>query len=481
MSRNMNAPGNQDNSTNSNIQQLVGILLRRGVSCRLISNDGFSCASVLSLSLVDDKLFILWRTTPSSLGCEIVFLQRIVRGVVHDPNQYLVGDRCLSFVFQNLVVQVGFADAPTATVLANALEALLKESLTMEQQDPKKRFMFKFRQATFDISAREEKVHQNTLAARKRQGVLLAGKILHNSYIHSVKLALYKWTAFVSAANHIKMVADRALWRLHAASSTGKDLQAWYHAVFFREIYRLPGAFWYKDAMLSTYRKAYSPSIDTTLTQLEEAALAHVLCSPDTTYGDVAGQMFVVQALTTPEQFQFFQKICADGSAIVKFPRSGKAGKKMFRFSFVEGNIFLTWKGKYGNQGIDMEEVTAIVPGINTEILQRRANPETPELYLSVICADRSIDLFFETEYDRDDWKALLEILLQKEHGLMHGVKSVRPPMPPALREIQNGDNNDEKVYVNSSLDDDYEWLLLFDCIGRNCISDEMFKGFSVR
>ena len=45
--------------------------------------------------------------------------------------------------------------------------------------------------------------------------------------------------------------------------------------------------------MLPSYRQSYD-LVDNALTPLEEAALAHVLCSPDTSYGDVAGQMFVV-------------------------------------------------------------------------------------------------------------------------------------------------------------------------------------------
>ena len=45
-----------------------------------------------------------------------------------------------------------------------------------------------------------------------------------------------------------------------------------------------------------------------------ESALAHVLCSADTVYGDVAGQMFVVQALTDPAQFQLFQHLASQGT-----------------------------------------------------------------------------------------------------------------------------------------------------------------------
>ena len=107
-------------------------------------------------------------------------------------------------------------------------------------------------------------------------------------------------------------------------------------------MYRLRGYFWYKDAVLPIYKHSYD-LVDNALTPLEESALAHVLCSPDTSYGDVAGQMFVVQALVPSEQFKLFQSLAAQGANIIKYPRSGRPAKKLFRFSFVEGIIYLRY------------------------------------------------------------------------------------------------------------------------------------------
>jgi hypothetical protein len=150
---------------------------------------------------------------------------------------------------------------------------------------------------------------------------------------------------------------------LHAICNHELDLQAWYHAIFFNEVYRLRGPFWYKDAVLPIYRTSYD-IIDNSLTPLEESALAQVLCSPDTVYGDVAGQMFIVQAITTPIQFQLFQNLASQGATVIKYPHSGRPAKKLFRFSFVEGKIYLTWKGKFGNQGVDLGEVHQIQLGM---------------------------------------------------------------------------------------------------------------------
>jgi hypothetical protein len=46
------------------------------------------------------------------------------------------------------------------------------------------------------------------------------------------------------------------------------------------------------------------------------------------------------------------------GATVVKYPRTGRPAKKLFRFSFVEGKIYLTWMGKFGNQGVDLGEVS---------------------------------------------------------------------------------------------------------------------------
>ena len=45
---------------------------------------------------------------------------------------------------------------------------------------------------------------------------------------------------------------------------------------------------------------------------------------------------------------------------VTKYPRTGRPTKKLFRFSFVEGKIYLTWKGRFGNQGVDLGEVRIV-------------------------------------------------------------------------------------------------------------------------
>lgn len=266
-------------------------------------------------------------------------------------------------------------------------------------------------------ACQEEGLQQFITHMKYKEGYMLLEKNILNLNRRRLTNSVQQWVRAVRDENDRKMVADRERWRLHATSNLEIDLQAWYHALFYKEVYRLRGYFWYKDAVLPSYRASYD-LVDNALTALEEAALAHILCSPDTTYGDVAGQMFVVQNLLSPELFTLFNKLATEGQQITKYPRQGRPAKKLFRFSFVEGNIYLTWKGKFGNQGVGISEVTDVLPGMQTDILKWwAASSSKPELYLSIICADRSIDLMFDSVKDRDAWFEVLNALMKKERN----------------------------------------------------------------
>ena len=59
----------------------------------------------------------------------------------------------------------------------------------------------------------------------------------------------------------------------------------------------------------------------------------------------------------------------------------------------MEGKIYLTWKGKFGNQGVDLGEVSHVSMGIGTDVL-KKALAMTPHTitnadhYLSVVRND---------------------------------------------------------------------------------------------
>jgi hypothetical protein len=101
----------------------------------------------------------------------------------------------------------------------------------------------------------------------------------------------------------------------------------------------------------------------------------------------------------------------------------GRPARKVFRLSFVEGCIYLTWKGKFGNQGVELNKVSAIKSGICTEVTRKQAKADKAAQYLSIISVGRSLDLFFDSSPERQRWQDLLTVLVNKELGLLEGLR----------------------------------------------------------
>jgi hypothetical protein len=51
------------------------------------------------------------------------------------------------------------------------------------------------------------------------------------------------------------------------------------------------------------------------------------------------------------------------------------------------------------------------------------------EQFLSVNCPDRSVDLFFDTKQERDNWRDILNILVNKEHCQLGDIDILDPPI----------------------------------------------------
>ena len=321
--------------------------------------------------------------------------------------------------------------------------------------------------AQVQAETRIEQSLQLNQALAWREAAILAQTWLHKRLHINLKAAFQFWCKVIHDTNEVEMLRDRQRWRLHAAASEDTDLQAWYHSTFHGEVYRLRGPFWYKDAVLPVYHKtsdgAYPSVAQQPLTPLEEAALAHVLCSPETTYADVAGQMYVMQAVLTPPQFTLFQHLSSQGAEIIKCPRSGRPARKLFRFSFVEGNIYLTWKGKGGNMGVDLAEVEKVVGGITTDVLQRTMQATQAHQCLSLLCAGRSVDLCLDNEEERDSWLQLLAVLVEKE--ARGKLPSLSPSAPLSIGGGGEGGEGEEETRL--------ERLLHLSAIGLQSLSAE--------
>ena len=169
------------------------------------------------------------------------------------------------------------------------------------------------RQLPIEIAFLSEKACQNITTINFNEGAFILEPFLLRIVKQLLKSKFSKWAQYTKDINQKAMISDRRRWRFHAVCNQDIDLQAWYHAVYYKEVYRPRGLFWYRDAVLPVYRNSYD-LVDNTLSPMEEAALAHVLCSPETSYGDVAGQMFIVQSIVkNPSLFSMFQKLSAQG------------------------------------------------------------------------------------------------------------------------------------------------------------------------
>jgi len=415
-------------------------------SIHIVSKYGTVKKAILKIEETADyttEPTLIWRSKPM-LSAKFSFVRYI-----SEPTTSPLSADFDRFSIQINIVEITIeVSKKSSSILHTYLKDMLKKAIKINSLDKalkSSRQMQLFRNIATEATLKEEQLHEMQHHLKVKEAYIVLTRTLDRYRSKLLGSALSFWVEHVREENLSRMHRDRHRWRLHAAANQEIDLQAWYHALFYQEVYRLRGKFFYKDAILPVYRQSYD-LVDNALTPLEEAALAHVLCSPDTTYGDVAGQMFVVQAILPAPQYELFTELAAKGLTVTKHPRQGRPAKKLFRFSFVEGNIYLTWKGKFGNQGVGMSEVTEVVDGIQTDVLKWSGAAAKSDQYLSVLCADRSIDLFFDSVQDRDNWRDVLQALFEKEMNKLTNIPGVEPTGPDVT---------------------DFDWLVLYTSIGK--------------
>ncbi len=427
-------------STDNLGQQNIMRKLRNGLDCMLVSSTPtcqYRFKTLLQIRTIMNAIWIFWRTNPSVVGAEMCFLRDVT--VLDSEDGHGNNTLCLYFIDMKVVLDItdSTIDAKDLTKVILQIKASSDKEEASDSADGNKEsggvldpHFDTMRKFTYDTAAQEESVRSLISTINRQDSCMLIDKHFKLTYARLTRTYLLRWKDAVRDINDKDMEADRTRWRLHAFSNMDTDLQAWYHAVFNRDVYRLRGAFWYRDAILPSYRKSYS-LVDHQLSPLEEAALSNVLCSPDTTYGDVAGQMFVMQEVVKPELYDLFQKLSAQGAMITKYPRQGRPSKKLFRLSYVDGHIYLTWKGKLGNQGVDLGEISNVSCGLASDLLKKRANKEKAGQYLSLASTGRSVDLFFSSADECGQWQRLLKSVVAKEQGMLHEVPSNRPSDGP--------------------------------------------------
>ncbi|KAJ1455105.1 hypothetical protein M885DRAFT_520672 [Pelagophyceae sp. CCMP2097] len=268
---------------------------------------------------------------------------------------------------------------------------------------------------------------------RIANGVEVAQMLAHRYRTASAAAAFARWVAVVRAANADRMNTDSAQWTLHAKANASKDLQAWYHATFAAELYRLRGAFWWKEAILPEYA---SHPVNADETAAEPAGTkAHssdaVLCSPHTIYTAMAATMYTIRAALSEAEYALFERLTTDGVMVLKHPfKAGRPQKKRFQLSLVQGDMYLymylTWKGKRGMQGIELASVTAVVNGNPADSATRQSRGG-PEAHLQLVMPDRVLDLCYDADDECALWQSCLGALVRIENDVRAAAKRDAP------------------------------------------------------
>jgi hypothetical protein len=399
-------------------RQLSVILIKRGISCHLITECGISILSTLKLGIIDKALWLYWRSVPEVLGAQLSRLEDVREGFMYDATMMrgAPADCCMGLVLDGLDIQLQFADPETCGALVLCLSTLQRETSAMvKKKGPALEEMVST--AAYRITLEKERIFRDSAQLREMEAKLITEKFLYRKRLHVLREAMREWCGVVKGVNADSMDRDKTRWRLHAEANQELDLQAWYHSVFFDEIYRMNGPFWYRDAILPAYKK--SNQVDAVISAADEAALENVMCSPDTTYGDVASQMYIAQDILSPEEFALFRRLTLEGVSAKKHALDQKPVVRMFRVSFVEGRIFLTWKEGSSNQGVDLSSVVDVFHGINSECFRRQGEPGLERNYLSVVTDTQTLDLCLDSQTEREVWETLMCTLVEKEQGIL--------------------------------------------------------------
>lgn len=437
-----------------------------GIDVKIHSKNGNKIKSSVNIYERFGQKQFTWRKSPELLECAVSFVGDIA----------IEGNILTLSLYGNESLKLEFLSVEKAQLVLDTLKQLSMEATDkVASQDS---FAILSDKIMAEMMLKSEDAYCRLISQKFSDGIQRLDTVLSKKRTDILQSVFGKWAARVQESNKVHMEEDRSRWRRHALANQGLDLQAWYHAIYYKEVYRPRGLFWYRDAVLPVYRSSYD-LVDHSLSALEEAALAHVLCSPETSYGDVAGQMFVVQALVSrPALFTLFQKLTAQGMSIAKVPSSGQISKKLFRFSFVEGSIYFTWVGKYGNQGVDLLEVSEVTVGRVTDTLRKNGSDTYQHLYLSIFSKGKSIDLCFVTTEERNDFKDLFDLLMNKELGRLSHV----PPLLEYDESTEEKNSSDsESSGTGLSEEMEREWLTWYSSIGARVLPESVKAQISAR
>ena len=151
----------------------------------------------------------------------------------------------------------------------------------------------------------------------------------------------------------------------------------------------------------------------------------------------MAATMYTIRATLAEKEYALFEALTTTGVSVTKHPfRSGRPSKKTFQLSLVQGDMYLymylTWKGKRTSiQGVELASVIRISRGRDTDVLRRTGKVKDSDRYLSLVTQDRSLDLCFDDEEQRELWWRTMTALVDVERAVRAAASGPDSPPPP--------------------------------------------------
>lgn len=198
---------------------------------KIVSKYGLLIKSLLTVTMKDDNIIVFWRNSPETLGCELTFL----KSVSEDP----VNSKRLQMRFHEFDLVIEFESEDICNEIGDLLSALMQEMASTERDTSSGgKHLQALRTAAYQINIKQEMLLQLCSSLKAKEGAMIVEKVLLKTSAGLLKSGFDTWTHFIRETNSQRMNDDKWRWRLHAASNQDMDLQAWYHAIFYQEVYR---------------------------------------------------------------------------------------------------------------------------------------------------------------------------------------------------------------------------------------------------
>jgi site-specific DNA-adenine methylase len=88
-----------------------------------------------------------------------------------------------------------------------------------------------------EIDNKTKQLQQLVNSCKREEACLIIENVSSRNYRTDIRKAFLQWAYTVREMNNEQMQKDRNRWRMHAAANMEIDLQAWYHALFYQEVY----------------------------------------------------------------------------------------------------------------------------------------------------------------------------------------------------------------------------------------------------